>query len=70
VLSACINGVAATYFIVAGMVIWADALMMALGAVVGGLGGAAVARHIGRTAVRRVVIVIGFVMALSMVLRL
>ena len=70
VLAACIYGVAATYFVVAGMVIWADALMMALGAVVGGVGGAAAARYIGRTVVRRLVIVIGFSMALSMVLRL
>jgi uncharacterized protein len=70
VLSAFINGVAAAYFIVAGMVIWSDGIVMALGAVVGGLGGAAVARHIGRAAVRRVVIVIGFGMAASMLLRL
>ena len=68
VLSVSINGVAAAYFTVAGMVIWPDALMMALGAIVGGSGGAAVARYIGRTAVRRVVIVIGFGMALSMML--
>ena len=70
VLAASIYGVAAAYFIIAGMVIWADALMMALGAVVGGTGGAAAARYIGRTAVRRIVIVVGFCMALSMVLRL
>ena len=70
VLSAFINGVAATYFIVAGMVIWSDALVMAVGAVIGGVGGAAAARYIGRTAVRRVVIVVGFGMALSLALRL
>jgi uncharacterized protein len=70
VLSAVINGVAAAYFIVAGMVIWPDALMMAVGAVVGGAGGAAAARYVGRTAVRKVVIVIGFGMALSLALRL
>jgi uncharacterized membrane protein YfcA len=70
VMSAFINGVAAAYFIVAGMVIWADALMMALGAVVGGVGGAAAARYIGRAAVRRIVIVIGLGMALSLTLRL
>ena len=70
VLSVFINGVAAAYFIAAGMVIWSDGLVMALGAVVGGFGGAAVARHIGRVAVRRVVIAVGFVMAVSLMLRL
>ena len=70
VLAVSINGVAAAYFTVAGMVIWSDALMMALGAVAGGGGGAVVARYIGRTVVRRIVIVIGFGMALMLLLRL
>jgi hypothetical protein len=42
---------------------------MAVAAVVGGYGGAGVARRIGRTAVRRVVIAVGFGMALSLFLR-
>jgi len=65
----CINGVAALYFIGAGMVFWPDVLAMALGAVAGGVGGAGVARRIGRTAVRRIVIAIGFGMALSLFVR-
>ncbi len=66
----CINGVAALYFILAGMVQWPYVLLMAVGAVAGGVGGAGLARRMGRTAVRRVVIAIGFGMALSLFLRL
>ena len=43
---------------------------MAIGAVSGGVLGAGAARRVGRTAVRRIVIVIGFAMALTMFLRL
>jgi uncharacterized membrane protein YfcA len=58
-----INGIAALYFIVAGMVDWSYVLVMAIGAITGGYGGAGVARRIGQTAVRRIVIGIGFAMA-------
>ncbi|HWB96127.1 MAG TPA: sulfite exporter TauE/SafE family protein [Bryobacteraceae bacterium] len=64
-----INGIAAVYFVWARMVSWPDALIMAVGAVAGGYGGAGVARRLGRTAVRRVVIAIGFGIALSLFLR-
>jgi len=37
---------------------------------VGGVGGASIARRIGRDAVRRIVVAVGFVMALSLMLRL
>jgi uncharacterized protein len=69
-LATCINFVAAAYFAFAGLVIWSDALVMGAGAVLGGVGGATIARRIGRDAVRRIVIVIGFAMALSLMLRL
>jgi uncharacterized membrane protein YfcA len=62
----CINGVAAIYFIVARMVEWPYVLVMAIGAIAGGYGGAGLARRLGRTAVRRVVIGIGFAMAVSL----
>lgn len=65
----CINGVAALYFVWAGMVYWPDVLIMAVGAVAGGYGGAGAARRVGRVVVRRLVIVIGFVMALSLFLK-
>jgi uncharacterized membrane protein YfcA len=62
----CINGVAALYFIWAHMVYWPDVVVMAVGAIAGGYGGAGVARRLGRVAVRRIVIAIGFGMALSL----
>ncbi len=66
----CINGVAALYFIFAHMVQWPYVLLMAIAAVMGGVGGAGLARRMGRTAVRRIVIAIGFGMALSLFWRL
>jgi uncharacterized membrane protein YfcA len=61
-----INGIAAAYFIVQNMVKWPYVLLMAVGAILGGWGGAGTARKLGRTAVRRIVIVIGFGMAISL----
>jgi uncharacterized membrane protein YfcA len=69
-LATCINGIAAGYFMYSGLVIWSDAMVMAVGALVGGVGGANIARRIGRTAVRRIVVVIGLFMGLSLMLRL
>ena len=69
-LAVCINGIAAVYFVFTNLVSWSDAFVMGAGAVVGGLGGAGVARMLGRTAVRRIVVAIGFAMALSLMLRL
>ena len=69
VFGGCINGVAALYFIWAGMVYWPDVLLMAIGAIAGGYGGAGMARRIGRTAVRRIVVAIGFGMALSLFIK-
>ena len=69
-LGTCINVVASVYFVFAGLVFWPDALVMAAGAVVGGVSGAGIAQRIGRDAVRRLVVVVGFVMALSLMLRL
>ena len=69
-LAVAVNAVASAYFIVSGLIVWPDALVMAVGAVIGGVAGAGVARRVGRTAVRRIVVVIGFTMALSLMLRL
>jgi uncharacterized protein len=65
----CINGVAAVYFIWVRMVDWRYATVMALGAVAGGYLCAGIARRLGRPTVRRVVIGIGFAMALSLFLK-
>jgi uncharacterized protein len=70
ILAAIINGVAAAYFIWVGLVVWPDALVMAGGAVVGAMSGTRLARRLGRTAVRRIVIATGFVMALSLMFKL
>ena len=69
-LATCINGVSAAYFVFAGLVIWSDALVMAAGAIVGGVVGANLARRIGPHAVQRIVVIVGFGMALSLMLRL
>ena len=66
VFGGSINGIAAAYFIWAHMVYWPDVLIMAVGAILGGFGGAGTARKLGRTAVRRIVIAIGFGMAISL----
>jgi uncharacterized protein len=65
----CINLVAAAYFIGSGRVEWRYALVMMVGAIVGGYGGAGLARKLGRRFVRRAVIFIGLAMALSLLLR-
>ena len=69
-LAVCINGIAAIYFMLTGLVFWPDALVMAVGAVAGGVGGAGLARRASQRTVRRIVIAIGFGMALSLMLRL
>jgi uncharacterized membrane protein YfcA len=66
VFGGTINGIAAAYFIWARMVEWPYVLIMAVGAILGGWGGAGTARKMGRTAVRRIVIAIGFGMAISL----
>lgn len=55
----CINGVATGYFIARGAVDWPTALVLVGGAILGGYGGARLARHIGRDKARAAVVVIG-----------
>lgn len=70
VLAVSINAVASVYFVMAGMVVAGDAVVMAIGAIIGGVASAGVARRMGRTAVRRAVIAIGFAMTIALFLRL
>ena len=65
----CINIIAAAYFVAFGRVEWSYALVMMVGAIAGGYGGAGLARKLGRTFVRRAVIVIGLAMAVSLLFR-
>lgn len=66
ILGGTMNLVAAVYFIIAGLVSWPEAAVMAAGAIVGGYGGAGLARKLGQKFVRRSVIVIGFAMTISL----
>jgi uncharacterized membrane protein YfcA len=52
------------------MVIVSDALIMAAGAIIGGVASAGFARRMGRTAVRRAVIAFGFAMTVALLFRL
>jgi hypothetical protein len=66
VFAVCINAVAALYFALYGHVSWMDALVLGVGAIAGGYAGAGVARRVGKAAVRRAVVVIGFAVAASL----
>ena len=68
-LGGAVNALAAIYFISQKMVYWPDVGVMALGAIAGGYAGAGTARKLGRTAVRRIAIFIGFGMALSLFIK-
>lgn len=57
------NGVAIVTFVWARVIVWPQALLMILGAAVGGYGGAYLAQKMNPLHVRRLVIVIGFAMA-------
>lgn len=61
----CINGVAAVTFAILGRVEWKLALLMAVGAVLGGYSGAGLARRVGQANVRRFVIFIGVSIGLA-----
>jgi len=68
-LGGAVNALAAIYFISQKMVYWPDVGVMALGAIAGGYAGAGTARKIGRTAVRRIAILIGLGMAVSLFIK-
>ena len=63
VLGATINGIAVAVFIWNGTVYWPVALLMAVGAGVGGVAAAKIAKRIDRKWVRRLVITIGYSLA-------
>jgi uncharacterized membrane protein YfcA len=69
VFGGSINGIATAYFVWSGMVRWSFVLVMAAGAIAGGWGGAGVARRLGQTAVRRIVVAIGLGMAISLFIK-
>ena len=65
-LALCINGVAAVYFVLRGAVSWPEAILMTVAQVLGGYGGALVARRLSRRTVRWMVVGIGLSMAASL----
>ena len=69
IFAGSINLIAAAYFIWAGLIRWPEALLMMFAAILGGYGAAGLARRMGQRAVRRCVIVIGFAMTISLLLR-
>ena len=63
-LAACINGIAVVTFVTAGAIVWPEAVVMIVGAVLGGYGGASVAKKLNPLLVRRFVIALGFGLSL------
>jgi uncharacterized membrane protein YfcA len=66
---ACINGIAAAYFIYKGQVFWRDALIMLIGSIAGGYGGASMAQKLGRKFTNGIVVVIGLVMGIYLLVK-
>lgn len=64
VLASCINGVAVITFIIAGAVVWPQAILMIVGAIIGGYGGAYYARKVDQKWVRLFVIVVGIALTI------
>jgi len=65
----CINGVAALTFVWSGKVHWGLALLMMVAAIIGGYGGAGLAKRVGQQNVRRTVVAIGLAMGAYTLLR-
>jgi uncharacterized membrane protein YfcA len=65
-LAICINGIAAIYFAFSGAVLWQVGALMAVTAILGGYLGARLAKRLGRTFVRRAVVVIGLGMGIAL----
>lgn len=66
VLSAVINGVAGFYFAASGAIAWADAGVLAAGAMVGGYAGASLGRRLSRAVAEWVVVAIGLAMTVAL----
>ena len=49
-------------FAIAGVIVWQPAVLMILGTVIGGYGGAYYARRLNQDLVKRFVILVGFIM--------
>ncbi|MEO8955248.1 MAG: sulfite exporter TauE/SafE family protein [Ktedonobacteraceae bacterium] len=63
-LTTCINGVALIIFVAKGVVVWPQAILMIVGAIIGGFGGAYFARKLNPLWVRWFVIAVGLGMTI------
>jgi uncharacterized membrane protein YfcA len=68
-LATLINGVAVLRFVIAGTIFWQYALIMIVGAILGGYGGAAYAQRLDPKIVRRFVIAVGVAMTVYFFIR-
>lgn len=59
-----VNFVAATYFISSGLIHWQAVPIMAAGSIAGGYTGAKWVHHMNRTLVQRIVVALGFIIAI------
>jgi uncharacterized membrane protein YfcA len=69
-LGVCINSVAVVAFSIMHLVSWRSALLMAVAASLGGYFGARTAQRVGRTFIRRAIVVIGFAITIVMLWRM
>lgn len=68
-LATLINGIAVLRFVIAGTIFWQYAVIMIIGAILGGYGGAAYAQRLDPKIVRRFVIVVGIAMTVYFFIR-
>ena len=68
-LVSVVNGVAIITFIVAHVIVWPQALVMLVGAIAGGYGGAHFAQKMNSLHVRRIIIAVGFGMSIYFFIR-
>ena len=61
-LGTCLNAFALLHFMIAGIIVWFPATLMAIGALIGGYGSAFVARQVNPALVRSFIICIGVAM--------
>ncbi len=59
VLGSIINGIALAYFILDGLIFWQFAIMMAVGAIIGGYAGARLSKRVYQRVLRTFIVVVG-----------
>src|SRR6266567_766879 len=69
-LGVCINSVAVVSFSMMHLVVWPKSLLMAVAATIGGYVGSRMAQRVGRTFIRRAIVVIGFAITIVMLWRM